>query len=261
LVDACRAREVADSTKCADGLRFVEGWGCIKRDESSPGPKPSASASKAPHGAMVSIPAGTFSIGSPEGVGRGDEHPRHGVKVAAFEIDVTEVTAADYARCVQAGGCAERGDASDALCTFGDSDHPINCVSWDEARAYCAWAKKRLPTEEEWEYAARGGDGRDYPWGDAAPGAQLCWKQSRTCAAGAFPAGQSPFGVLDMSGNVEDWTSSFHSADYCAPADPAIRVARGGCWHDDNPSLIRPAVRYRYGPEYRSADLGFRCAR
>ncbi|MBI4706179.1 MAG: SUMF1/EgtB/PvdO family nonheme iron enzyme, partial [Deltaproteobacteria bacterium] len=145
-------------------------------------------AKEEPPQAMVSIPPGTFEMGSNDG--GGDEKPVHSVTVAAFEMDPTEVTVAQYRKCVSDGGCSEPSG-----CNWEESgrdDHPVNCVDWQQAGAYCAWAGKRLPWEEEWEYAARGTDGRIYPWGNGAPGDQLCWsggsagQRSSTCAVGQF---------------------------------------------------------------------------
>ncbi len=236
-----------------------------------PAPSP-VPADGAEGGAMVNIPAGTYWMGSPDGEGDSDEHPRHQVTVAAFSMDVTEVTVAAYARCVSAGPCLplETGGA----CNYGKSDkasHPINCVAWDKAGAYCAWAGKRLPSEEEWEYAARGTDGRTYPWGQEVPGARVCWngagndlgpgKRSGTCPVGAYPAGKSPFGLLDMSGNVREWTSSGWSDAYGTSRTTSNRVGRGGGWSSDDPSRVRGALRGRYEPWAHDDFLGFRCAR
>jgi formylglycine-generating enzyme required for sulfatase activity len=165
-------------------------------------------------GGMARTPGGTFVMGS-ESI-YADEKPVHRVTVAAFSMDVTDVTTAAYGACVRAGKCSEPG-AGD-YCNWGKGDrqnHPINCVDWNQATAYCAYAGKRLPTEEEWEYAARGTDGRTYPWGNEAPSNQLCWNRGAskegTCVVGSHPSGASPFGLQDMAGNVWQWTSS----NYC----------------------------------------------
>ena len=142
--------------------------------------KPTLSGATCPP-AMVHVPAGTFTMGSADGVGDADEHPQHQVTLGGYCLDTTEVTVASYARCVTAGTCAaateSAKDGVNSLCNGNRADrqtHPVNCVDWNEANAYCAWAKKRLPTEAEWEHAARGNDGRTYPWGNAAPSASRC---------------------------------------------------------------------------------------
>jgi formylglycine-generating enzyme required for sulfatase activity/serine/threonine protein kinase len=228
---------------------------------------------------MVRIAGGTFKMGSNDG--DSDEKPVHDVTVATFEMDKTEVTVAAYRACVEARNCTEpdRYDATGGwkqYCNFGRRDrdeHPINCVDWSQVTAYCASAGKRLPTEEEWEYAARGTDARKFPWGSAAPSSQLCWKRydlstSRgegTCAVGSHGSGNTPQGLEDMAGNVWEWTSSKycpytdsgHDSKKCAES----RVSRGGSWDDVVPSLVRGAFRSRFVPSFRDYYLGFRCAR
>jgi formylglycine-generating enzyme required for sulfatase activity len=215
-------------------------------------------------GVLVSIPAGTFEMGSNDG--DADERPVHAVRLTAFAMDRTPVTVAAYQQCVSAGRCSApngwdycNGNKSDR------QDHPINCVDWNQATAFCQYAGKRLPTEEEWEYAARGTDGRKYPWGNAAPGNQLCWNRRNskegTCAVGSYSNGASPFGILDMAGNVWEWTSSNYSDDYSKSRANATRVLRGGSWFPDGPSGVRAAYRIRRGPALQDSNLGFRCAR
>lgn len=220
-----------------------------------PPPAGAASGAAAPapadDGRMVEIPLGDFDMGSADG--DADEKPVRRVHVNAFSMDVTEVTAGAYQACVKADGCLA-ADTRES-CNYGRaerSSHPINCVSWLDAGAYCAWAGKRLPTEEEWEYAARGAEGRRYPWGSDAPGAQLCWDRGDrgTCAVGSFPAGV--FGLRDMAGNVWEWTSSRWSSD---------RVMRGGSWSSSDPAWVRGSYRSRARPSVRFLHVGFRCAR
>jgi formylglycine-generating enzyme required for sulfatase activity len=202
-------------------------------------------------------------MGSAPPVGSSEERPQHNVTVNAFEMDVTEVTVRAYDACVRAGVC--RSGTTGGWCNEdrrGRAEHPINCVDWDQARTYCEWVGKRLPTEEEWEYAAVGTDGRTYPWGNDAPVRQLCWKQSYgTCAVGSFAAGDSPFGLHDMAGNVWEWTASGISEDYSKPRDPSRPVYRGGSWDIGVPVDVRSAFR-EADPKTTSAGmLGFRCAR
>ncbi len=240
-----------------------------------------AAPSKASAGGMVRIPAGVFMMGSNDG--RADEKPVHQVRVSAFEMDGTEVTVGAYRACVNAGRCSasstvdgdsyfdEKRTAFNPTCNWGRSgrdNHPMNCVDWNQATGYCAYAGKRLPTEEEWEYAARGTDGRTYPWGNGAPAGQLCWMRwngrsgEGTCAVGGYPSGDSPFGLHDMAGNVSEWTSSGYSEDYGRNRASGNRVHRGGGWVVGFiPDGVRGAHRGRSAPTDRDSDLGFRCAR
>jgi formylglycine-generating enzyme required for sulfatase activity len=201
--------------------------------------------------------------------GAADEKPVHAVSVAAFEIDETEVTTGDYKACVEAAVCQEPDIGMD--CNWGKRDrneHPVNCVSWRDAAAYCGFVKKRLPTEEEWELSARGASATRYPWGNAGPaqgeGAQLCWRRSAgegTCRVGSFPAGKSPLGVQDLAGNVWEWTSSRacpYSSKQCAVE---ARVYRGGAWLSNSPEAVGAAIRRKDEPGTRSSTVGFRCAR
>lgn len=235
---------------------------------------------------MVSVPAGTYRMGVDQGAR--DERPAHEVTVAAFQVDLTEVTVSAYALCVKATKCSP--PAKHENCTWGRADredHPINCVDWHQATAYCAWAGKRLPTEEEWEYAARGADERRYPWGNDLPTARLlnvCDGDCRrlatkahgqdphvmheesdgwgaTAPVGSYPAGKSPFGVLDLAGNVWEWTASA----YCPYATPGCastrRVSRGGGWTNAYRANVESTSRSPDEPTSWSEGLGFRCAR
>jgi formylglycine-generating enzyme required for sulfatase activity len=196
---------------------------------------------------MVTVPAGPTP-------------PRRG-RLDAFAIDRHEVTVAQYRRCVQAGACREPGGSPACNWTRADrSRHPVNCVDWNQARAYCAWAGKRLPSEAEWEKAARGARARAYPWGDAPPDcarAAMSGCTRHTAPVGSrSPRGDSPYGLWDMAGNVWEWVSDSHGS---GPQGRA-RVCRGGSWQDDADEL-RATSRDHAAPTYRHVDLGFRCAR
>ncbi len=223
---------------------------------------------------MVTVPAGPFQMGCTDDRGGcmegGMDLPAHTVVLSAFEIDRTEVTQAAYSACVAAGACTRPGGRS--YSPGRKPALPVTGVSWEQAARYCAWAGKRLPTEAEWEKAARGTDARTYPWGDAAPTCSLatfegCGDGPRP--VGSTPAGASPYGALDLAGNVQEWVADFYSLTYYAvspardPTGPGSgnsgHSVRGGgfaydAWH------IRSAVRL-WDPGSPAEDLGFRCAK
>jgi len=207
----------------------------------------------------VHIPAGTFTMGDDRYTEKAGQ-----VTVAAFCMDTTEVTTAAYAACVASGKCtpAMTGDSAYNAGTAGRENHPINGVDWNQATAYCAAQGQRLPTEEEWEFAARGSDGRLYPWGNDDPSDQLCWNgkgnelgkgnRQSTCAVDAHPKDRSPFGVVGMAGNVWEWTATAY--------DDTRRVIRGGEFISVASLFMRAAHRNRSSGEWREGLLGFRCA-
>ena len=220
----------------------------------TPTPEPAGPVDKE----MVMIPGGEFMMGSSNG--DPDEAPPHPVTVAPFLMDVTEVTNAEFAAFLQATGYQAR------TVQLGEDDHPVSRVTWDNANDYCAWAGKRLPTEAEWEFAARGTDGRVYPWGNDWDPARANGRESgirSTVAVGSFP-GDSPFGVLDMAGNVREWTADFYEkypgSSHYSQFFGKFRVHRGGGWFDDAGDL-RAANRNGGPPETANDDLGFRCVR
>ena len=213
----------------------------------------------------VYIPAGEFERGS-EGFSS-NEQPVKRIYVSAFWMKQTEVTNAEYGRCVAAKACPAPDNS-----IWDDSDkaeHPVTHVSWDNAVAYAEWAGGRLPTEAEWERACRGDDGRAYPWGNAAPGSSTAnfGDSSRgTTAVGSYPAGASPYGLLDMAGNVWEWTADWYDSGYYAsapqrdpsgPASGSSRVLRGGSFNNVA-SLVRCAYRNWGYPDARYDDGGFR---
>ncbi len=222
---------------------------------------------------QVYVPAGEFLMGSADSDADAgsNEKPQHKVTLAAYWIDRTEVTKDQYQRCVAAGKCA-----APACSGTGQGNHPVVCVWWQEAANYCAWAGRRLPTEAEWEKAARGTDGWKYPWGNEAPDCARLnyWGKDGGCGGntttvGSYPSGASPYGALDMAGNVWEWVADWYDAAYYVSSPGAnpkgpdagqYRVLRGGSWYNVTWS-VRAAVRNWYDPEFGGVSLGFRCAR
>lgn len=215
---------------------------------------------------LVSIPAGAFLHGCNERLDvecLEDERPARSTSLALFDIDRTEVRVEEYAKCTRAGRCST--PATTPGCNWPAAEkgeHPINCVDWSQANDYCAWVGKRLPAEAEWEKAARGDD-RLYPWGNEPPsctravmkvsGGEGCGMGS-TWAVGSLPGGESPYGLLDMAGNVAEWTAQAHDRD------PSTRVARGGSWRSFG-GPVRTSYREPLDPKIQSNEVGFRCAK
>jgi formylglycine-generating enzyme required for sulfatase activity len=206
----------------------------------------------------ILIPAGPFVRGSIRAI---DERPVETKRLPAFRIDRTEVTRGMYARCVAAHRCpALVADQSSP----DDAELPVTNVSWNDARGFCAFAGGRLPTEDEWEKAARGADGREFPWGSEASCAHANWgnfdgegpcrteNPGRPTAVGTHPTGASPYGVQDLAGNVWEWVATSYRDE------PGRRAVRGGscCSYFVEP---RAANRNGWAPEHKDADLGFRC--
>jgi eukaryotic-like serine/threonine-protein kinase len=294
---------------------FLRGKGDVppKSAATTPGPAaPSASTPPPPPAppcptGMVHIDGGQFFMGSDDDLPQ--EKPAHNVTLSPYCIDRTEVTTEAYVKCSDDGKCKRAGktnefdgikphdrDVYDPLCnardTEGKAKHPINCVDWDMADNFCRAIGGRLPTESEWEFAARGPDGRRYPWGDEDPNATrlnacgsecLAWGKknkvevqamypaddgyANTAPVGSFPAGKSRFGLDDVVGNVWEWVADWSapysadkSVDPTGPPKGTTRVIRGGSWNGGEPAWVRPTFRYWNDPKTRSHGVGFRCA-
>ncbi len=268
---------------------------------------------------MVPIPGGPFFMGSDEAdpTFPARDQPAHKVKLAPYCIDRFEVKTSDYVALSDSStikrssgknnfdgfaSLKEEGRATyDSLCTSRDpqklADYPINCVDWNMAQSFCGAKGKRLPTEAEWEFAARGPDQRKYPWGDDPPGPGLLNACGAECVAwgkahkvgetamygsddgfpnsapvGSFPKGKSRYGVEDVVGNVWEWTADWFapygegsaSATQDDPTGPTTgerRVIRGGAWNGADPSWVKPTLRYHDDPTHSSYGVGFRCAK
>jgi formylglycine-generating enzyme required for sulfatase activity len=220
----------------------------------------------------VYVPAGVFLMGSAatDKDAADDEKPQHKITLEGYWIDKTEVTNVMYKKCVDSGSCGKPGCSH-----YGDSqydDHPVVCVDWSLANAYCKWVGGRLPTEAEWEKAARGTDGRIYPWGNDPPSNELFNYDNNirgTTVVGNFPKGASPYGLLDMAGNVWEWVNDWYGEMYywnsprSKPQGPSYgrtRVMRGGSW-DYRSWFARSASRSGVNPVISSDNHGFRCVR
>ena len=219
---------------------------------------------------LVLVPAGNFTMGDDV------ESPQRELYLDAYYIDRFEVTTGRYGKFLAATGSVGAPEGWEALDINKGSELPVVGVNWNDAAAYCKWAGRRLPTESEWEKSARGADGRRYPWGEGAPTLEHANYQNTSPQAydgglakvGAHPAGRSPFGVDDLSGNVAEWvadwfTDSFPHSDVRNPKGPetgTARVIRGSGRFDPSERLIA-TKRYHGNADLKAEDIGFRCAR
>lgn len=238
-------------------------------------------------GPMLLVPEGEFIMGSD--VWEQNEMPSHKVFLEDFYIDEYEVTNIKYRKCIEAGACQEP-DLNTCYVWMEDrwkqgvklgedfkrDRYPVVCVKWEDANSYCMWAGKRLPTEAEWEKAARGTDGRTYPWGNEAATCEYavmydggigCERRGSNQEVGSKPKGASPYGAMDMAGNVWEWVADWRDEKYYlnspykmpkGPATGTLRVLRGGSW--DYAKTVRSTIRSAAPPvDYRSSHVGFRC--
>ncbi len=240
-------------------------------------------------GGLVGVPAGTFMMGCNAAIDTScndDEKPAHTVSVHAFSLDKLETTQREYRACMDAGSCSAPTKEFDP---DGHADYPVAWVTWDQARAYCAWRGKRLPTEAEWEWAARGTDGRLYPWGSEPPTCALASFSATAAPNSADPAGAcrstsdtlktdlvgshagapAASGALDMGGNLWEWMSDFYDPAYYAtspaqdpqgPASAPQHAKRGGSWQDARDRL-RASRRWTHPMGSGAEDIGIRCAK
>lgn len=246
---------------------------------------------------MVQVPPGLLRMGSDNGFA--PERPVHDVSMPGFCINRTEVTVGAHSACVRRGLCSaahtttswaapEGREFVGQFCNGDRSDrqaHPVNCVDWEQADVYCRAVGGRLPTEEEWEYAARGSDGRTYPWGDGMPGPTLLnacgiecslftptgksTTQQRlfeaddgsasTAPVASYPAGTNAFGLHDMAGNVSEWTASWISSNYSVPRQEKFRVHRGGAWDATDARGVTTTARPSFVPRWYTYTVGLRC--
>jgi formylglycine-generating enzyme required for sulfatase activity len=247
--------------------------------------RPAATRTACPPG-MVWLPGGQFMMGSRDDRGESDQRPRHVVNISGFCMDRTEVTVGAYGRYwVLRGHPPELAPDEGFNCNWRRPervDHPMNCIDWRSAREYCEWSghpggPRRLPTEAQWEYAAHGQEGGRYPWGNGVPGERVCWSgvspRLGTCRVGESSRDVTSTGLVDMAGNVAEWTADLY-ASYVVPDaavrfDPTgpestpegLRVFRGGTWAISVPSGVRAATRGRHTETMRSRSVGWRCAR
>jgi iron(II)-dependent oxidoreductase len=243
---------------------------------------------------MILIPDGQFTMGSPKGEGYDNEHPQHTVVLDAFYIDKYEVTNVQYKKFMDATGHEAPEFWSDEK--YNRPNQPVVGVTWHDAAAYAKWAGKRLPTEAEWEKAARGTGGRRYPWGSQWNSLKCNFGSESdgykyTAPVGSFLTGRSPYGAMDMAGNVWEWCADWYDENYYGPSPEqdsdaknsastippsplsppspqenpegpdsgSMRVLRGGSWADPPRWSLRCAHRHRDYPSSRSSVRGFRC--
>ncbi len=217
---------------------------------------------------LIRIPAGAFTMGAEDAQAAPDEKPVRQVSLPDYWIGRTEVTNAQFQRFVSETGY-QAGEVWEAEAEKWGPKAPVLGVSWEDAQAYCQWAGLRLPTEAEWEKAARGADASRYPWGPKWE-LQKAWVLDSSAAkvreVGSLPGGASPFGCLDMAGSANEWCQEWYDRyPGNTHQDPSFgtdyRVSRGGCWYSNGPEETRTSARQRFIPTERINGNGFRVAR
>ena len=251
--------------------RYQQLRGKIK--ERNKGSNEKAESAHFPDRLMILVPAGEFTMGSFGG--DPDEQPVHKVYVGAFFMDKHQLTVSQYARFLD----ATHHDSPPEWTIMNkqtNQSRPVANVDWVDADAYCKWAGKRLPTEAEWEKAARGTDGRVYPWGNEPPtrfhantGKHVWSNHSALSPVGTFEEGKSPYGIYDMAGNVWEWVSDWYDPEYYQTSPPqnpsgprrgSHKVVRGGSWGSNGITDLRSSDREIHVPSFRGFGTGFRCA-
>jgi formylglycine-generating enzyme required for sulfatase activity len=220
---------------------------------------------------QVYVPEGIFSMGSNRNP-QTNEYPQHSVYLDAFWMDKVEVTNAMYLKCLEANGCTSPVSDNIYYDKWVYRDHPMVYVTWDQANTYCLWANRRLPTEAEWEKAARGTDRRIYPWGNNAPTPRLANFSGtlihESVSSFRYPLGASPYGVLNMSGNVREWIADWFDPNYYShspkanPKGPETgfeRSLRSASYNEDGREIM-VTNRFRHEPQSAGLSRGFRCA-
>jgi formylglycine-generating enzyme required for sulfatase activity len=220
---------------------------------------------------MVLVPAGEFTMGSEQG--DDDEQPIHRVVLDSFYLDTFEVTNGRFAKFVAAIQSEPPWGFADQETPVVQADRPVRWVNWLEATGYCLWAGKRLPTEAEWEKAARGTDGRTYPWGNDPPTAAhavfgLTEGAETVSPIGHRDPGQSPYGIHDLAGNLYEWVTDWYDEEFYTlpptrnprgPGEGTTKVQRGGSYINQ-PYRLRAAFRTKGDPTEHDPHVGFRCA-
>jgi formylglycine-generating enzyme required for sulfatase activity len=237
-----------------------------QRPTKTPWPTKAPTSAPAQDANMVYIPGGEFTLGADGGPE--DQSPAQAVMVDPFNLDKYPVTNAEYQLFVKATGHRAPRHWTDGAIPAGLENHPVVWVTWEDANAYAAWAGKRLPTEIEWEKAARGEDSRLYPWGNTFDSANCNSREANlkvTNPVGQYPGGASPYGAEELCGNVWEWTANWYQAYRGSVYSlerygEVYRVLRGGSWFD-GADAVTATTRNSAKPSFMFSTIGFRCAK